>query len=98
MGNILPVKKLREKSSVGIMLGIMLLLAVVVVSSLWLLETSQKTTKDSVYDVSALYLEELTKQRVNQLLGNLDSQLQQLQVTVDAMRDEDVADRETTQK
>ena len=98
MGNILFLKKLREKSNMGIVLGLTMLLVVFVVSSLWRLETSQITTKDSVYDVSALYLEELTKQRVNQLLENLDSQVQQLQVTVDAMRNEDVASQEAIQK
>ncbi len=98
MGNISQFKKLAERNIIEIVLGIMMLLAVFVVSSLWLLETSQKTTKNSVYDVSTLYLEELTKQRVNQLLGNLDSLTQQLQVTVDTMRNEDMANEEAIQK
>ncbi|MCI8268071.1 MAG: response regulator [Lachnospiraceae bacterium] len=78
--------------------AVSILLAVVLISTGWLFKSSQTTTEAAVYDVSELYLEELTIHKVHQLTSTLDSQIQQLFVTIHALRKSDLSDQKTMQE
>ncbi len=85
------------KESIGIWIAIVVLFIVVFFSTWWLLKSSQKTTEGAVYDVSKLYLEELTTHKANQFTSTLESKIQQLFVTAHALRKSDLADKEMLQ-
>ena len=81
----------RRKPANGVSGGMLALVGsivviVLVLSTLWFLMTSQKTTENAVYNVSELYLQELSEQKANQFQINLDSQIQQLRVITNALR------------
>lgn len=77
---------------------VIILFSVVLVSMGWLLKSSQTTTEAAVYDVSKLYLEELTIHKEHQFASTLDSQIQQLFVTIHALRKSDLSDLKTMQE
>lgn len=85
------------KESIGVCIAIAVLFMVVFFSTWWLLKSSQKTTESAVYNVSKLYLEELTTHKVNQFTSTLESQIQQLFVTTQALRKSGLDDTETLQ-
>ena len=51
-------KDSRGRSVFWVVLGLIVLIVVLIISSLWFLTTAQKTTENSVYDVSEVYLQE----------------------------------------
>ena len=69
---------LKEKAGVRFISALVILLVVIVLSTLWLLISAQETTEEAVYNLSEIYLEELSRQRANQFTDTLDSLLQQL--------------------
>jgi len=98
MGKMSQEKKQGKRTGIGIMLaGAGVLLAALVLSSLWFLKTSQETTEKSVYDVSELYLKELAEQKVKQIQTNLDGQIRQMEVTINALKEQDEQSREALQ-
>lgn len=84
-------KGIRLIAAIGI------LLVVVNFSTWWLLKSTQKTTENAVYGVSSLYLEELAMQKANQFTDTMHSEIRQLQVTIHALRESDLADQEAMQ-
>lgn len=89
------MKKLDGKRRAGIWvtLAVGSFLMVVILSAWWLQKSSQDTTEEAVYEVSKLFLEELTRQKTNQFADIADSQMQQLSVTIHAIREADMASR-----
>ncbi len=81
----------------GCVLGLLVLIVVLMISSFWLLKTAQKTTENSVYDVSEVYLQELTNQKVNQFQINLDNQTRQLRIAIATLNAEDTGSKEKLQ-
>ncbi|MCI9339511.1 MAG: response regulator [Dorea sp.] len=75
-----------------------ILIIVVVLSTWWLLKSSQTTTEASVYNVSKLYLEELTAQQTKKFTNTLDNQTQQLKTAVHLLGETDVSTQEAMQK
>lgn len=65
--------------SLALVAGI--LVVVLLLSTMWFQKTSQDTTENAIFDVSKLYLGEMTKQKVNQFQNSLQSQIRQLRVT-----------------
>ena len=82
---------LKEKAGVRFISALVILLVVIVLSTLWLLISAQETTEEAVYNLSEIYLEELSRQRANQFTDTLDSLLQQLSTTIHALRTSDAA-------
>lgn len=80
------------------LLVIGILLFVVVLSTWWLLKSSQSTTEGSVYNVSKLYLEELTAQQTKKFTNALDHQKQKLKTAVHLLGETDVSGRESMQE
>ncbi|MCI8284339.1 MAG: response regulator [Firmicutes bacterium] len=80
-------EKNHSHSKIILIVGILLI--VVTLSTLWLLQSSQNTTAEAVYNVSKLYLEELTTQQVNQVTTTLNSQIQQLSTVIHSLRASD---------
>lgn len=78
-----------SRSHFKILFVLGILLIIVTLSTLWLLKSSQKTTAEAVYDVSKMYLEELTTQQANQVTTTLDSQIQQLFTAIHSLRESD---------
>ena len=70
------------------------LFVVVVSSTWWLLNSSQSTTEEAVYNVSKLYLEELTAQQTKKFTNMLDNQTQQLKTVIHLLGETDVSSRE----
>jgi signal transduction histidine kinase/CheY-like chemotaxis protein len=85
-------KKIDEKKKRGIWFTLAAgsFLMVVMLSSWWLQKRSKDTTEEAVYGVSKLYLEELTRQKANQFTDIADSQIQQLTVTIRAIKKSDM--------
>ena len=75
-------KKRRNILSVAV--GI--LLVVVILSTVWLLYSSRNTSEKAVYDVSCLYLDELTTQQSHQLTEALQSYIQQVQTITQTLQ------------
>ncbi len=75
-------KKRRNILSVAV--GI--LLVVVILSTVWLLYSSRNTSEKAVYDVSCLYLDELTTQQSHQLTETLQSYIQQVQTITQTLQ------------
>ncbi len=71
-----------------VLVGIVIL--VLLVTTWWFMDESDKATETAVYDVSEMYLEEISDQIGAQLRGSLDMQVRQLQVTFNAIRSEDL--------
>ncbi len=90
-------KDSRGRSVFWVVLGLIVLIVVLIISSLWFLTTAQKTTENSVYDVSEVYLQELTKQKINQFQINLENQVRQLRITIATLATEDTGSKEKLQ-
>ena len=80
------------------LLVIGVLFVVVVSSTWWLLNSSQSTTEEAVYNVSKLYLEELTAQQTKKFTNMLDNQTQQLKTVIHLLGETDVSSREGMQQ
>lgn len=91
------VKDSRGRSVFWVVLGLIVLIVVLIISSLWFLTTAQKTTENSVYDVSEVYLQELTKQKINQFQINLENQVRQLRIAIATLATEDTGSKEKLQ-
>lgn len=91
------VKDSRGRSVFWVVLGLIVLIVVLIISSLWFLTTAQKTTENSVYDVSEVYLQELTKQKINQFQINLENQVRQLRIAIATLDAEDTGSKEKLQ-
>lgn len=91
------VKDSRGRSVFWVVLGLIVLIVVLIISSLWFLTTAQKTTENSVYDVSEVYLQELTKQKINQFQINLENQVRQLRIAIATLAAEDTGSKEKLQ-
>ncbi len=85
-------------AGIWFLLVIGILLIVVVLSTWWLLGSSQSTTEESVYNVSKLYLEELTAQQTKKFTNTLDNQTQQLRTAIHLLGESDVSGREAMQQ
>ena len=90
-------KDSRGRSVFWVVLGLIVLIVVLIISSLWFLTTAQKTTENSVYDVSEVYLQELTKQKINQFQINLENQVRQLRIAIATLAMEDTGSKEKLQ-
>ena len=90
-------KDSRGRSVFWVVLGLIVLIVVLIISSLWFLTTAQKTTENSVYDVSEVYLQELTKQKINQFQINLENQVRQLRIAIATLATEDTGSKEKLQ-
>ena len=90
-------KDSRGRSVFWVVLGLIVLIVVLIISSLWFLTTAQKTTENSVYDVSEIYLQELTKQKINQFQINLENQVRQLRIAIATLAMEDTGSKEKLQ-
>lgn len=88
------VKDSRGRSVFWVVLGLIVLIIVLMISSFWFLTTAQKTTENSVYDVSEVYLQELTKQKINQFQINLENQVRQLRIAIATLDAEDTSSKE----
>lgn len=93
----MPKTYTEGKKRARLLPAVTLLLVIVIFSTMWLMKTSQTTTENGVYSVSSMYLEELTVQKARQFTDTLDSQIQQLLVTVRSLRAADVRDQNTMQ-
>lgn len=91
------VKDSRGRSVFWVVLGLVVLIVVLMISSFWFLTTAQKTTENSVYDVSEVYLQELTKQKINQFQINLENQERQLKIAIATLNAEDTSSKEKLQ-
>ena len=91
------VKDSRGRSVFWVVLGLIVLIVVLIISSLWFLTTAQKTTENSVYDVSEVYLQELTKQKINQFQINLENQVRQLRIAIATLDAQDTGSKEKLQ-
>lgn len=93
-------KAIAARKSDGIWLApaIVILVIAVFFSTWWLLKSSQRTTENAVYNVSKLYLEELSTHKASQFSEMLDSQIQQLFVTTHALRRSDLSNRRMAQE
>lgn len=91
------VKDSRGRSVFWVVLGLLILIVVLMISSFWFLTTAQKTTENSVYDVSEVYLQELTKQKINQFQINLENQVRQLRIAIATLDAEDTSSKEKLQ-
>lgn len=91
------VKDSRGRSVFWVVLGLVVLIVVLMISSFWFLTTAQKTTENSVYDVSEVYLQELTKQKINQFQINLENQVRQLRIAIATLDAEDTSSKEKLQ-
>lgn len=91
------MKNSRGRSIFWVVLGLLILIVVLMVSSFWFLTTAQKATEDSVYDVSEVYLQELTKQKVSQFQINLENQERQLRIAIATLNAEDTGSKEKLQ-
>ncbi|MCI8517585.1 MAG: response regulator [Hungatella sp.] len=91
------MKSEKKGERVRLALAVGILAAVVLISTGWLLQSSQTTTEAAVYGVSELYLKELTVHKASQFADTLRSQAQQLRVTIHALRESDLRDQKTMQ-
>ena len=91
------MKNSRGRSIFWVVLGLLILIVVLMVSSFWFLTTAQKATEDSVYDVSEVYLQELTRQKVSQFQINLENQERQLKIAIATLNAEDTGSKEKLQ-
>ncbi len=74
------------------MLAVVVLL-VLVLSTGWFMDSSQKATEASVHNVSEFYLEEISSQTGHQLQGGIQHQLQNLQTAIRAIQEADLTDQ-----
>lgn len=91
------IKDSKGRSILWVVLGLLVLIVVLMISSFWFLKTAQKTTENSVYDVSEVYLQELTKQKINQFQINLENQVRQLRIAIATFDAEDTGSKEKFQ-
>lgn len=91
------MKDSKGRSIFWVVLGLIVLIVVLMISSFWFLKTAQKTTENSVYDVSELYLQELTNQKVNQFQINLENQARQLRIAIATINAEDTGSKQKLQ-
>lgn len=91
------IKDSKGRSILWVVLGLLVLIVVLMISSFWFLKTAQKTTENSVYDVSEVYLQELTNQKVNQFQINLDNQVRQLRIAIATLNAKDTGSKEKLQ-
>lgn len=91
------IKDSKGRSILWVVLGLLVLIVVLMISSFWFLTTAQKTTENAVYDVSEIYLKELTNQKVNQFQINLENQARQLRIAIATLNAEDTGSKEKLQ-
>lgn len=83
-----PVRRLKSTLPVmGFLLG-----AILVVTAVWFLLSSQRASKKAVLDVSNFYLSELTVQTIGHFQTSLEGQTAQLQMVVSTVTEEDLKD------
>ena len=87
------IKDSKGRSILWVVLGLLVLIVVLMISSYWFLKTAQKTTENSVYDVSEVYLQELTNQKINQFQINLDNQAGQLRIAIATLNAKDTGSK-----
>ncbi len=87
------IKDSKGRSILWVVLGLLVLIVVLMISSFWFLKTAQKTTENSVYDVSEVYLQELTNQKINQFQINLDNQAGQLRIAIATLNAKDTGSK-----
>lgn len=91
------IKDSKGRFILWVVLGLLVLIVVLMISSFWFLKTAQEATENSVYDVSEVYLQELTNQKVNQFQINLDNQVRQLRIAIATLNAKDTGSKERLQ-
>lgn len=91
------IKDSKGRFILWVVLGLLVLIVVLMISSFWFLKTAQEATENSVYDVSEVYLQELTNQKVNQFQINLDNQVRQLRIAIATLNAKDTGSKEKLQ-
>ncbi len=74
---------------------IVFVLLILIVSTAWLMGSSQKATEASVHNVSEFYLRELSEQTGRQMYNSLDYQVQNLENALQIIQKKDMQDEES---
>ena len=74
---------------------IVFVLLILIVSTAWLMGSSQKATEASVHNVSEFYLRELSEHTGLQMYNSLDYQVQNLQNALQIIQKKDMQDEES---
>ena len=82
----------RKKNILLTIMAVIIVLSVLGASTLWLTNSSQEATEQSVHNVSEFYLQEFSAQTGQQLNSNLNSQTRNLEAAMRTIRNEDLKD------
>ena len=84
--------KRHANSAIIIIVGILILMLALVLTTVWMGQSANKNTKDAVRSVSLLYLGELADRREQVVAKNLEDRILDMQAALDLMTEEDLQD------
>ena len=87
----------RNKVTSIILAGMLLVISILVVSTIYMGNAAQKDTQDAVRSVSLLYLDELAGRREQVVENNLNGKIRDMNAAIDLMSEEDLSDLEHLQ-
>ena len=87
----------RRRVSPVIIIGVAVVLAILVVGTIWMGGEASKDTEKAVHRVSLLYLDELAGRREQVVASNLSGRIATIKKAVDLMTDNDLSDEEHRQ-
>ena len=82
----------RKNTSIAIMTGVIVVLCILILGSLWMGREARKDTDKAVRVVSLLYLDELAGRREQVVAANLNNSIDTIHIAVKLMTDEDLSD------
>ena len=87
----------RKNTTLIAVIGIMVVMMIMVLGTLWIGQSAKRDTEEAVRAVSLLYLDELAGRREQVVADNLQGRLADLETALALMTEEDLSDAEHLQ-
>ena len=84
----------KSRTSLIVIIGSIILAVLMIVGTLWMVQSARQDTENAVRQVSLLYLDELSGRREQVVENNLQSRINTIQTAIDLMNEEDLSDAE----
>ena len=87
----------KKSTNIAIMAGVIAVLCILILGSIWMGREARKDTDKAVRVVSLLYLDELAGRREQVVASNLENSIDTIHIAVQLMTDEDLSDHDHRQ-
>ena len=87
------MERKRSKTTAVAIVGILVLIAVLVLGTIWMGQSARRDTEDAVHSVSLLYLDELAGRREQVVEKNLQDRVEDMDTALELMTEDDLSDK-----